>query len=643
MKGADSLYICPSGLSTETPVYFVEVFYRLFKIGIYYPLGHVVLDQAVGKLIQQLRETFPTHSTIRLEVENHLLLLERQELPMEVASVRNLHALLAGLCIGEFLIERAISHKQLLHFVRTLLAWRVRLKDTSSFIPLNTADLPDSIMARQQVNAAEKWAEIVAANDARSLQKIQEMCAVLSHQDFNVNHLQQCRSLLLNLAEKDKRQRITFRGFPNATWQDVQNLLHASILGASLFGSRESVEKAVRDVHALAGIFTSLSENCDDAGEKNILNLMLDHLSRTVNRGSFLENVHRETRGYGKEEQSGIEISGSALQTFVVENRAAFTATTLLTSDSGAILSIIFQLLQRNENKKIPSICRHKLATIVVGPLSAREWSVLLAGFIHLADLEHPHRFHGLLELVLYNLRGSSHCTSCEFLVRLWNETPKTLHSLLWPYAVNELMIVGMAAEKKYFYELTEIVCHVHPQIMRKLCPAVEALDAFRDKIVAPIIFRSSYIYAYPFFAFLIDTSLGSMIAEKVLAELQKDPQDEFMAAIGPILQLSDQSHYQLLKSYLNYAQNVALPLSLKAEAGQIILNYLENINAEQKELAWLDKTIRALAELQVEGTRDFLERISNEKKFAVVPSWNRQCRKAAEDALQFIANRTTS
>ncbi len=642
MKGVESLQVRRVDVSEGAPVYIVEVFYRLFKIGIYYPLGHVVLDQAAGKFIQQLRETFPACNTIRLEVEKDRLLLEKMVLPHAAPFIRDLHALLASLGIGTLLIERTISHKQLLQFVRSILAWRVQLQNTGSSLRFKIADLPESIKVTERQYPIDKQTGVVADSEPFDRQKIEEICAVLGKQGLSEVHVRKCRDFLVKLSAQEKEKKIELQGFPNATWLDVQNLLHTAVMSTSSSKSRETVNMVERDVNVLTSIFASLARGLDSKKEKETISLLVSHLSGMANSKSWVsEGSQTAMTGLGKTEKPVSEISATALQQFVNDNRmASKILENLSTIDRRETLSILFQLLHATEKQKLTERCEQMLATILRSPLSARGWAVLLAGNKHFVDDNTRDRFHKLLRMILVVLRESPSVTSCEFLVDLWNGMPNTLHPLLWPYAVNELLVVGMAREKKHFYELTEIVCHMHPETMKSLRPHLEALDAFRVKKVAPIIFRPSYIYAYPFFAFLFETSLGDLIADNVLAELQNDPQDAFMEAVGPILRVANPDHLQLLGSYLKYAQNEALPAALKTAAGQIILDFLENISEDQKELPWLEKTIRAMAELQIMGTEEFLERISSERRFAVVPAWSRECRKAAEDALQLLTSR---
>ncbi|MBB1094534.1 hypothetical protein HUU61_25030, partial [Rhodopseudomonas palustris] len=63
-------------ISEEKLVAFIEALYRIFKVGIYYPTGHAVLDQSANKCMQQLREISPTLAWVTISVGRNGLLLE---------------------------------------------------------------------------------------------------------------------------------------------------------------------------------------------------------------------------------------------------------------------------------------------------------------------------------------------------------------------------------------------------------------------------------------------------------------------------------------------------------------------------------------------------------------------------------------
>ncbi len=219
--------------------------------------------------------------------------------------------------------------------------------------------------------------------------------------------------------------------------------------------------------------------------------------------------------------------------------------------------------------------------------------------------------------------------------MNLWGRMPHTMHVLLWPFVINELLIVGMSGKKQSFYDATEIASHMHKEGMYHLRPKIEGMDAFKNKQVAEIVFRPTFVYSYLLFAFLMQTSLKDILINRVHQAFIEQPDDPFIEAIAPVLDMSVPAHVVLMRSYMEQAHLRSVPLSLRLEAGTIILEYLQTLSDEEKGMDWHAKTIAATVELKVEGTKKILQKIVQEKKMGFIYKWPKDCRKAAEQALK--------
>ena len=239
--------------------------------------------------------------------------------------------------------------------------------------------------------------------------------------------------------------------------------------------------------------------------------------------------------------------------------------------------------------------------------------------------------------MIIKALRESNTGRSLDFIVELWAKMPRASHLLLWPFVVNELLVVGMEEKRESFFEVLEIASHVHSDGMKSMTPQLEAMDAFNQTPLAEICFRSSCIYSYRLYAFLFDTTLGDALSAKVLETFKKEPQDKLMDAVAPLLELEKAHHLEFLHNYLLLAHQKDPPLSLRMAGGEIILEYLQNITEEGKKSEFLEKTILATSLFYTRGIKDMLEQIIKAKKVVVVPLWPKQCRKAAESALKSL------
>jgi hypothetical protein len=120
-----------------------------------------------------------------------------------------------------------------------------------------------------------------------------------------------------------------------------------------------------------------------------------------------------------------------------------------------------------------------------------------------------------------------------------------------------------------------------------------------------------------------------------VIAELLRNPQDEMIAAVIPLLRPEEEAHLGFLANYLSHAHNETFPEALAVAAARLMVESLPLLDEKSKEEPWLERTIAAMAIWHGAGTMEVLEKIVEERRFAIMPTWNRNCRRAAEIALE--------
>jgi hypothetical protein len=625
--------------SEETLVSFIEAFYRIFKVGVYYPNGHVVLDQSASACIQQLREISPSLKCVKIEVEQNGLLIETVKMPETLRSVKGLHLLLAKMGIRTIEIERSISLKELLYFVKNVLIWRSQIETTQSLINFNIVDLPPGIRLEQLEFLVDDRSILQEASENDHRHSLDDLCISLEKQGLTKQQVQQCRGFLEKISESTEGTADSFKGFPNATWDDVQTLLYEIATGSYSLDEQGITAVASSDIDVISAVFESLALSHSDKKSKETIRLLMSHLAGS-NTGQFKpvkESVQPKIklRQLLNDDQT---ISISELKTFVFENNIPLKILEQTNSvDSSEEMSIILQLIASEPDKQLRENLEQKLKTNLRSKLTDRVKNVLVGGIKNLADLGDFGSCRDLLTLVLHTLRDFESHGSLDFVVELWNKMPQTMQLLIWPFVVNEFLVVGEGKNKESFCEATRVASQMHIGGMKSLCSQLEELDAFQEKLVAPSFFCPKYIFSYILFAFLFGTSLGDIIAEKVVSGLLLEPQDKLFAAVGPLLEITTASHLNFIQSYLIQAHLGEPPLSLKMAAGQIILECLQNISEEEKELPGLPKAIAAMAGLYVKDMESMLYKIVKERKMGILPTWPKNCRKAANDVLKAI------
>ena len=390
----------------------------------------------------------------------------------------------------------------------------------------------------------------------------------------------------------------------------------------------------------IGSIFENLELTLTDKKSKETIKFLLSHL--TGRAPDQLEAVtkpeipKKKMRRLLEDDQKS---SVSELKSFIYENKIPIKILEKITSvDNSENLSILLQLFSPDRSEQLSKKnLESKLKAVLRDGLNERGKEVLVGGIMHFADADNGTSFRYLLTLVLHTLRDSEDLSSIELIVELWSHFPATMQVSLWPFLVNELLVVGEGENRGIFLKATELASQLHIDRMRKLCFQLEEMDAFLEKKVAVNIFNPKYVFSYKLFAFLFETSLDAIVAGIIMPGLRDAPQDPLFAAVGPLLDITRPAHFSFFRAYLAHAHLKEPPLALKMAAGQLILEFLQNITQDEKELPWLQKTIAATAGLYVQGMREMLGKIVKERKMGLLPTWPRTCRIAAETTLKSL------
>ena len=625
--------------TSEIVGYFIESFYRVFKIGIYYPVGHVVLDQAASKCIQQLREISGAARSVKISIDKTSLYVENTKIPATLGSAKELHHLFYHLGILAVIIDRTVIHKEILQFVKSLLNWRMELETAQSLVSFSVAELPPSIHVEQQKFEVDEASIREEESVEDGEQKLDDICTSLREQGLTGQQAGKCRDLLLTLSKTSSSKRLDLKGFPNATWEDVQTLLYQIVTGSYSKETGHFRSVAKNDINVISSIFQSLERGLIDSKSKETIQFLVSHLTgRTEVDDATQNSDYAAASEKTLERYHSEKMEISEIKKFVYDNNIPISVLGKLTAaDRSEQLSIYLQLIVTCKNKELSRNLLENIQKIAATDLAERERDVLISGIKFLADFGSIELFSSSFKMVLRTLRDSQTARSLSFIVEFWAKMPHASHMLLWPFVVNELLVVGMEEKRDSFFEVLEIASHMHNGGMKSMRPQLEEMDGFNQTPIADICFRSSCIYSYRLYAFLFETSLGDQLAEKVLEAFQKEPQDKLMEAVAPLLELDKTHHLEFVNNYLLQAHQKEPPLSLRMAGGEIILEYLQNITEESRNSDFLETTILATSSFYTKGIKDMLEQIVKAKKAVVIPLWPKKCRKAAENALKSL------
>lgn len=623
--------MCPphSTAPDDDLAYLTEVVFRLFRAGIQYPLGHTLIDRLADSCLQLLREIFDLEGDVDLEVEPQRLLFNGRQPGQEDAYSLALHALLRQAGVAGISFDRSLTHRYLLLVIRRILARR-------------TGTMNDAAEAGEQVASASCGMKVRFAEDAVVSEADRPAEPFLRQITELAVRLPRAKGQRLQVEMTDllRRRAIDMPGFPYATGGDATNLLLTALSASNFSEAVRHCGYGERDAAILLLFFDTLADRASQANQGSPLALVCRSWCKSMEKK--VRSTHLAPAMVSKE-RGGRSCSSAALQRFVgVHLAQAPQGAAMRSGDRRPQLSLV---LQQGEPASCPAFAHTRqtlLATLLQAPLALSEWQLLKGALQERLEVLGVDHFHSLLSEVLPALRRSQDLSCARCLLDLWHALPPALHMHLWPYAADELLLTGMAGAKRDFYELSDCVGTMPMEVMNRQRSLIERQPAFSKRQLAPRVFCPAYTSTYRFFAFLLDTSLRVRITASVIAELRRTPQDELIAAVIFLLRPEEEDHVRFLADYLRYAPNETFPESVTAAAAQLMVDLLPQLDEKSREEPWLEKTIVSMAIWHGKDTIKVLETIVEERRFAIVPAWNRSCRRAAEIALERLRQRPT-
>lgn len=626
----------PPHLEQKKLIEFLESLHRIFKIGIYYPAGHKVLDQAAEKFQRNISNVADTNRSVLIELQNETLHVAGNEISTPTSALHEFKKLILDLGIGSIEIDRAIPLPELLQLVSSLLLGRSQLQGIKEFTQADIANLPASVRILQKEFLVDESAILPDGNGDDAEHGLHSVFQALAEQGVERDRIEQCKKFLQTLADRFSSRPFAVKGLPPVTWNDVRGLLVKVVTTAC---QRSGGAFTQNELNSLSTIFQGLGMEMKDKEHQETINFLISVFDSNCFDRKQLEAAACTLSGNRPADNTIVQ-SARQLQTFVNENFVPRkTLEKLNRIDRREELAVLLQLLQFKQEPPVEGKIRQNLRDILTTPLNDREAETLTRGVMYLASCPDSSRFYDAMHFLAILMRSAKNFSSQQFLAMIFRRVSPAAQTHLWPILVNEILASGRA-EQKVFSQLVDISARLPRQEMKGRWPELEAMDCFQEKKIAADIFDPELKNSFPLFSFLLGTSMKRPISARILIGLMARPPDWLIEAVAPLLQLAIPQHLKFLQIYLLAAQQEYFSDNVRMAAGTLVVHHLPEVSEQQMREAWVVKTIRATPEIQVEETRPLLERIIEEKHMFIVPKWPNACRRAAAEALKILRRR---
>ncbi|WP_339138225.1 MAG: hypothetical protein WGN25_08305 [Candidatus Electrothrix sp. GW3-4] len=630
-------------LQLVTPQDFVELInalQRIFTIGLYYPSGHGVVDQAMSSFLHFFRRIVGNKTNfLHFAVTEEMLTIQEIELDMQLPSVKSFHNLLYKLNIITLDIHRDITAEEALLFVRKLISFRARIKNCRNFSELKITDLPETIKIRQlQFLTSQSIIAEKGSGDA-SQPTIDYLLSSLAEQGAKREQLALCGQLLQSIPAAIQKRQLVEHHLPSVTWDDVEKLLFelAESIDCSspvaTTGQRQKKHKKYyNNIDPLIAILLSLEEPRETRQSREAIDLLID-LTRAAL--PHVEEQDSDTSiGLRSKDRGGISIKQLQKELLLMRNHAL--PRDFFANERSEQLSLLMQMLGQNPPLQVMMRTHEVLRDCLASELEAREWKVVIAGMCQLIRTLNTERLHFVFIMFINLFRRSRYITPLVFLRDVCQRLPMTEFATCWPFLINELLVEGPQKDPEIFRELCVVYKNFPLQEMRNKLPQLKQLDALSEKKIASYIFSPPPPELYPLLVVLLRSSQAAYISEELLNGLRKQAIGWLDRAVIPYLDSRSSTDQRFIVELLRQVNPAKPSQRLKGIGGQIIVERLPAIPLEQRKEKWVIDSIDALSRIRLRDAQKLLRDIVQSRRYLIIPLWPRAARAAARKVLSY-------
>lgn len=606
---------------------------RMFKIGVYYPAGHSVRDQAAEHFLTSLARVVRQARSLRIEWDGERLAVQGFALDPGQRGVAPFREYLVDLGIDTIEIDPRIGAADLHQFVTRMLALRTRVKGALEFQSIVIDELPATISVSQRTFLAREVRgglvnDLQGGDDAHPT--LEAVLASMQARGLAPEEIERCRVLLAQAADHLRDDGLDGTALPQVAWTDVQTLLERAVRqdnDAPAFLRDRSA--AMSDLNLLSSVFEALRTRTAADTPRREIDLLLTIAQRDAS-ARVAPGASARVKAATVSEQPTEDLK-AAVAAIAPPNAATRD---LAAANRGEILSILMQMLARDQKPAAQLRIQKDLRAILRAGVNADERAVVVAGMRNLLSLGDEERLYGALRIVLEALRTTPGTSPLRMLDDVAQDRPDVDTLVLWPAVVNELLLSGGRSDPEAFATACALVARPTPPEMQAMLPRLETLEALRDHRCARDVFMPPATELYRVFAVLLRSPHAAFIGAQLIGGLRLKPLNWVAEATTPLLAEFRPPHRRFLVDLLKLDQAETVPPAVAERAGRILAESLPVLARESRNQPWVAKAILATARLPVPEADDLLRRIIRARHHLVCHEWPEASRRAAKQAL---------
>ena len=614
---------------------------RVFKIGVYYPAGHAMCDQAADGFLQVMAQTLGKAPSLRFEACGGRLSLQGTTLDPESRGVESFLDLIGGLGIAVVEIDSNVTASDLHEFVTRLLAYRNQIKGARDFQQVVIEGMPLTVTIEHLEFMTR---EIVETDDGesgmgdRSQPTIEALLATLAQNGLTPEELRRCRKMLEAIPGYLEGNFRDTGGLPQVSWSEVEKLLMTA--ARTTLEPKDSCQDQPRErssshmnLDALTSIFRTLGHKSDEGSPREAIDLLLTQLHRPTPKNE--EDSGKPRPKPKPKPMSELMPVNELVVAIAACGREAESETPQLMAESRAEeLSILLQMMRYDQKRSVQARIQKRLRDITRTSLSHEEWEIAVAAAQDILDPEREELTCASLQLLMDAVRSSGTQSGLAFLRDVSEGCSAAQIDLLWHFMLNEILLEGQRKHPESFATICTLVARPDREAMQERLGRLENLEAITKKRCARDVVTPIPPELYPVFSLLMGSSRASYLGGRIFEGLKRQPVGWLCRAILPLVKHYEPRYRRFIEEILLQAGRDDVSPALSEAAVRIVAEHLPNLGPRERHESWVPDTLRAVGRLQAASGRQILEEVLGARQFLIFHIWPHTCRQAARSSL---------
>lgn len=596
--------------TADTIAALADAFDGVCKVGVFYPAGHALCDQAAETFLRAMIKVVGPAPALTVAVDGPSLTIQGVAVDTSSVSAARLQALFGSVGIVAAELHRDLTASDLYAFVRVVFAQRARLRNGADGRSLSFDDVPSRV--RLSIGALPAPAPQA---DGVSI-RVHALQASLARRGVPPAPLDTCRRLLTALPDRLHERREVDGVWPRVNWDHLEQILVASCRAAD--------QPPATDDDALAGALRTLTADADAIELNDAVDLLLASATGGPEPRRSGDGERRR-----QDDPAAVFDPVHAFLTSV----AAAQPPDLASTDRRETIGMLMLMLGRDLPAAARTHAERMIREVVHTSLTPPEREVLVGGLRELAAHGSSH-LAATTALVCNGLRRVSPQAALAFLCDVGSRCDAEQLGGIWPFLVNEVVLTGPSPDPALYGAACSLAAGLPDEAARLAQPRLETLECLRGQKIAADALRALTPDLRRVLSWLLETPRSGPLAKQLIAALKTSPQGWLGDVTLPAIEQATTADRQFLAAWLRLRDlSRPTPEVVQLATGIIVVG-VAGLPPRRRREAWVSPALAVLGRARHTLAPELLRRVRRERRLLLWPAWPPACRRVAAGVL---------